>query len=181
MLSLAGSLLVGGALGALLGYFGQCTSGTCPLTSTWWRGALYGGVLGLIFHFVSGGGNTAAMSQSTQNVKRISESQFEAEVTQSPLPVVVDFYADWCGPCRRLAPMLDELAGPLTNRVKFVKVNVDESPNLARRFEIQGIPALVFFRNGSVVDRVVGLPPADLLKQRLEALAAGSPQPAANR
>lgn len=178
MLSLAGSLVIGGAIGALMGYFGQCSSGTCPLTSTWWRGAIYGAVLGLVFHFVSGNrGSSAAMNQSTANVKHITENQFDAEVVRSLQPVVVDFYATWCGPCRRLAPMLDQLAGPMTNRVQFVKVNIDESPGLAKRFDIQGIPALVFFRNGSVVDRLVGVPTAETLKQRLESLAA-APSPA---
>ena len=116
MLSLAGSLLIGGGLGAALGYFGKCSSGTCPLTSTWWRGAIYGAVLGLMFHFLSGSGSPASMNESTQNVKRISESQFEAEVTQSVLPVAVDFYATWCGPCKILSPMLDNLAGTQIGR-----------------------------------------------------------------
>ena len=93
MLSLVGSLLIGGGLGAALGYFGKCSSGTCPLTSTWWRGAIYGAVLGLIFYMVSGSSGSASINESTQNVKRISESQFEAEVAQAALPVVVDFYA----------------------------------------------------------------------------------------
>ena len=176
MLSLVGSLFIGGALGALMGYFGQCTSGTCPLTSTWWRGALYGAALGLMFHFVSGNGGSTTVNESTQNVKRISESQFEAEVAGSPLPVVVDFYAAWCGPCRKLAPRLDEIAGSFTNRVKFVKVNVDEAQRLAQRYQIEGIPALVFFRNGTVVDRLVGLPPADTLKSRIQSLAGSKPE-----
>jgi thioredoxin 1 len=171
MLSLAGSLLIGGGLGAALGYFGKCSSGTCPLTSTWWRGAIYGALLGLMFHFASGRGGSASISESTQNVKRISESQFEAEVAQAALPVVVDFYATWCGPCKILSPMLDNLAGTLTNKIKFVKINVDEATTLAQRLEIQGVPTLVFFKGGKVVDGVVGLPSSDTLKMRLESLA----------
>ncbi len=75
MFSLVGSLVIGGGLGAGLGYFGKCSSGTCPLTSTWWRGAIYGAVLGLMFHFMSGNGRSASMNESTQNVRLISESQ----------------------------------------------------------------------------------------------------------
>jgi thioredoxin 1 len=165
------SLLIGGGLGAALGYFGKCSSGTCPLTSTWWRGAIYGALLGLMYHFVSGRGGMAVVNESTPNVSRVQESQFEVEVVQSTLPVVVDFYAPWCGPCKILSPMLDELAGPLTNKVKFVKINVDEAPALAQRLEIQGVPTLVFFKDGKVLDSLVGLASRDTLKTRLESLA----------
>ena len=116
------------------------------------------------------------MNKSTANVKLITEGQFEAEVVQSPLPVVVDFYATWCGPCKRLSPMLDELAGPLTSKIKFVKINVDEAPNLSQRFGIQAIPTLIFFKNGNVADKLMGLPSEDALKTRLESFAGpGTP------
>ena len=115
--------------------------------------------------------NSAAVNASTPHVSRIQESQFEAEVVQSTLPVVVDFYASWCGPCKVLSPMLDDLAGPLTNQVKFVKINVDEAKALAQRMQIEAMPTLLFFKNGKVVDRSVGLPSRDMLKARLESLA----------
>jgi len=115
------SVLIGGGLGALLGYFGKCSSGACPLTANPWRGAIYGALLGGLFYYVSGGSSPASMNKSTANIKLIKEGEFDAEVVQSSLPVVVDFYATWCGPCKLLAPMLDELAGPLANQVKFVK------------------------------------------------------------
>ena len=171
MWSLIPYLLVGGGIGAALGYYGKCSSGTCPLTSTWWRGAIYGAVLGSLFYYVSGGTNAASLNKSTENVKRIGESQFDTEVIQSPSPVVADFYATWCGPCKILSPRLDKLAGSFTNRVHFVKINVDEAPALSQRFDIQGIPTLLFFKNGKVVDRIVGLPATDALKARLESLA----------
>jgi thioredoxin 1 len=171
MWSLIPYLLVGGGIGAALGYFGKCSSGTCPLTATWWRGAIYGAVLVGLFYFISGGSTPAAMNKSTENVKRIGENQFDAEVIQSSSPVVADFYATWCGPCKILSPRLDQLAGSFTNRVQFLKINVDEAPTLSRRFDIQGIPTLVFFKNGKVVDRIVGLPAADDLKARLESFA----------
>lgn len=170
------SVLIGGGLGALLGYFGKCSSGACPLTANPWRGAIYGALLGGLFYYVSGGSSPAAMNKSTANVKLITEGQFEAEVVQSPLPVVVDFYATWCGPCKILSPMLDELAGTLTNKIKFVKINVDEAPNLSQRFGIQAIPTLIFFKNGNVADKLTGLPSADTLKMHLDSLAGpGSP------
>ncbi|MGO8838471.1 MAG: thioredoxin [Limisphaerales bacterium] len=176
MTSLMISVLIGGGLGAALGQFGKCSSGTCPLTSTWWRGAVYGALLGGLFYYVSGGSSPAAMNKSTANVKLITEGQFDAEVIQSPSPVVADFYATWCGPCKRLSPMLDELAGTLTDKIKFVKINVDEAPRLAQRFNIQGIPTLLFFKHGKIVDSLVGLPPADKLETHLDSLAEpGSP------
>ena len=164
-------LLIGGGIGTALGYYGKCSSGTCPLTSTWWRGAIYGAVLGGVFYLISGGSTPAAMNQSTANVKRISEAQFDAEITQSALPVVADFYATWCGPCKILSPRLDEMAGTLTNKIKFVKINIDEAPRLAQRLAVQAVPTLVFFKNGNAVDTLVGLPPADTLKARLDSLA----------
>lgn len=173
MLALILSVLVGSGLGAALGYFGKCSSGACLLTANPKRGALVGALLGLAYHLASGSSGSASVNVSTPNVSRIQESQFEVEVVQSSLPVVVDFYASWCGPCKILSPRLNELAGPLTNKVKFVKINVDEAPALAQRMEIQAMPTLVFFKNGKVVDRHVGLPPRDALKARLESLAKG--------
>jgi thioredoxin 1 len=146
------------------------------LTANPWRGAIYGAVLGGLFYFISGGSTPVSMNKSTANVKLITEGQFEVEVVQSPLPVVVDFYATWCGPCKRLSPMLDELAGPLTSKIKFVKINVDEAPNLSQRFGIQAIPTLIFFKNGNVADKLMGLPSEDALKTRLESFAGpGTP------
>jgi thioredoxin 1 len=163
-------LLAGGGIGTALGCYGKCSSGACPPTSTWWRGAIYGAVLGGLFYFISGESTPAAMNKSTANVQLIKEGEFDADVVQSPLPVVVDFYATWCGPCKLLAPTLDELAGPLTGKIKFVKINVDEAPALSQRFDIQAIPTLLFFKNGKVVDQIVGLPKVDDLKARLDAL-----------
>jgi len=171
MLPLILSVMIGGGLGAALGYFGKCSAGACLLTANPWRGAMFGALLGLMFHLASGRNGSAAVNASTPNVSRIQESQFETEVVQSPLPVVVDFYASWCPPCKILSPLLDELAGPLTNKVKFVKINVDEATALAQRMEIEAMPTLLFFKNGKVVERSVGLPARDLLKTRLESLA----------
>ncbi len=172
--------LMGGGIGAALGYFGKfgkCSTGTCLLIANWRRGALYGAMSGVVFYFVTGVGGSAAMNQSTPNVKHITGAEFEAEVIQSTKPVVVDFYATWCGPCKIQSPRLDELAGSFTNEIKFVKINVDEAPNLSQRFNIQGIPALLFYKNGKVVDSIVGLLPSDALKAHLESLT-GTNSPA---
>jgi len=117
--------------------------------------------------------NAAVMNQSTINVKHITQAEFEAEVTQATNAVVVDFYATWCGPCRRLSPMLDRLATPLADEIKFVKINVDESPALTQQFQVQGIPTLIFFKDGKATERITGLPSESDLKSKLEAFATG--------
>ncbi len=171
MLSFLLCIGIGGALGAGMGYFGQCSSGACPLTSTWWRGSLYGATLGLVYFFMTGGSQSAAINQSTKNVVKIGASEFEREVMQAPQPVLVDFFAPWCGPCKTLAPVLDELAGQFAGRIKFVKINVDEAPALAERFEIQGIPTLLLFKNGQVAIRHTGLAAFETLKTKLSSIA----------
>jgi thioredoxin 1 len=123
--------------------------------------------------FVAGCEKPSAMNASTTNVRHITQGEFEAEVTRCTNAVVADFYATWCGPCRTLSPMLDRLAGPLADKIKFVKINVDESPGLAQNFQVQAIPTLVFFRDGKVADRVTGLPAEAGLKSKLETFAAG--------
>jgi len=160
-------LLLGAVAGAALGYFGQCTSGTCPLTSNWKRGAVYGSVIALVMFFASGGFTKGSANQSTANVKKLSEAEFEVEVLRATGPVVVDFYAPWCGPCRTLGPMLDQVAGELQGRVRIVKVNVDETQTLARQYQIQSIPALKFFHKGKIVDEITGLPSKADLEVRL--------------
>ncbi len=170
MLPLIFSVLIGGGLGAALGCFGKRASGACPLTANPRRGAIYGAVLGLVFHFLSGNGNSAAMNGSTANVKHITQDQFEVEVTQAALPVVVDFYATWCGPCRQLAPVMDRLADQYAGKIKFVKVNVDESPKLTQKFQVEGIPMLVFLMHGKTAGTSVGLIAQEDLIPRLDSL-----------
>jgi len=166
--ALAIKLLIGAGLGALLGYYGQCKSGTCPLTANWKRGALYGAVLGLVFHLVSGGGGSY---QAPKNVKAIAEANFDTEVLQAGQPVVVDFFATWCGPCKTLAPRLDKLAGEFGDRIKFVAIDVDQAQTLAANYKVEGVPTLLFFGpDGKVVDASVGLLSADALRAKLESL-----------
>jgi thioredoxin 1 len=107
-------------------------------------------------------------------VAEITAEQFDAEVMQSSSPVLVDFYAPWCGPCKMLAPMLDGLAGEFDGKVKFVKVNVDDAQALAGKYQITGVPTLMFFQNGEVADTLVGMASPAALKSKLEAMAGSS-------
>lgn len=125
--------------------------------------------LGLCF---AGCENPSAMNESTTNVKHITQQEFAADVTGSTNAVVVDFYATWCGPCRMLAPIMDRQADAFAGRIKFYKVNVDESKDLAREYKVQAIPTVLFFKDGKVTYRVVGLLSEDDLKAKLDELAA---------
>jgi thioredoxin 1 len=100
-------------------------------------------------------------------VEHVKPEQFEKDVLLSSVPVLVDFYADWCPPCRALSPILMKLAGELGDAVRIVKINVEEAPDLAAEYRITSIPAMLLFRSGQVVDRIVGLIPEAALKQRL--------------
>ena len=101
----------------------------------------------------------------------INEANFEAEVLKSTQPVLVDFWAEWCGPCKMLAPVLDEIAAEQSGRVKVAKVNVDENPVLAARFGIQSIPTLLYFAGGEIRNRSVGVQGKRAILSRLEGLA----------
>jgi thioredoxin 1 len=100
-------------------------------------------------------------------IVEITSNNFEVEVTQSDLPVLVDFWASWCGPCRMLSPVVDELAGQYDGKVKFGKVNVDEQPGLAAAYGVQSIPTLILFKNGEAVNKSVGVVPKSSIEQML--------------
>lgn len=102
----------------------------------------------------------------------INETNFDTEVLQSKEPVLVDFWADWCGPCKMLAPALEEIAAEQSGRVKVGKINVDENHALAARFGIQSIPTLLYFAGGEVRDRTVGAIGKNVIVSKLEKLAA---------
>ena len=106
------------------------------------------------------------------NIITVTEANFEQEVIKSPTPVLVDFWAEWCGPCKMIGPILDELATEYDGKVRIGKVNIDDHQGLAARFRINSIPTLLFFKNGEVVDHVVGLKSKKDFKAKLDQFAA---------
>ena len=96
------------------------------------------------------------------------DSNFESKVLSSPRPVLVDFSAAWCGPCKKLEPIVEELAGEYAGKVKFTKLDVDTNPKTAMQFGIRGIPSLLIFNDSKAVDQVVGAVPKSMLKKRVD-------------
>ena len=104
------------------------------------------------------------------SVIKLDESNFDREVTQDGKPVIVDFWAEWCGPCKMIAPLLDEIAREKADAVKVAKVNVDENQSLSLKYNIRAIPALLFFKNGQLRDQVTGVTSKKDLLNRIDAL-----------
>jgi thioredoxin 1 len=105
---------------------------------------------------------------ASDKVQTLTDANFEQTVNQTATPILVDFWAEWCGPCRRLAPTVDELANDYDGRVVVAKMNVDENPATPMRFSIRGIPTLLLFKGGQLVDQVVGLADKDHLKKMID-------------
>jgi thioredoxin 1 len=103
----------------------------------------------------------------------VTASNFEAEVLKSDVPVVVDFWAVWCGPCRMVAPIVEELAKQYEGRVKVASLNVDEERGLAQKYGIQSIPTLVFFKGGSTAGQIIGVQPKEKIAAKLDELLEG--------
>ena len=98
-------------------------------------------------------------------VSKVSDATFDSEVLKATEPVVVDFWAEWCGPCRMIAPALEEIAGTLNGKVKIVKLNVDENPQTASKYGVMSIPTLMIFKGGELASRQVGAAPKQKLEQ----------------
>jgi thioredoxin 1 len=99
------------------------------------------------------------------NIVQVSDTTFESEVLKSPVPVLIDFWAPWCGPCRAIAPIVDELANEYAGKIKIVKMNVDDNPRTPANYGVRGIPNLILFKDGQVQQQIVGaVPKAHLVK-----------------
>ena len=105
------------------------------------------------------------------NIVNLAESTFDSEVLKSSQPVLVDFWAEWCGPCKMIAPLLDELAAEYDGRVRIAKVNIDEQQSLALRYNVRAIPTLLLFNKGQVVEQVVGMKSKRDLKASFDKVA----------
>jgi thioredoxin 1 len=105
------------------------------------------------------------------SLNKTDVSHFEADVLKSDRPVLVDFWAEWCGPCRALGPILEELAQEIGAKATVLKVNVDENPELAQKYGIRGIPTMIFFKNGQAAKTLVGMQAKEEIKKSLEELA----------
>src|SRR3979411_2102689 len=120
--------------------------------------------------------NLSTERGSPMGVGKVSDADFEAQVLKATGPVVVDFWAEWCGPCKMIAPALEEIAGSLGDKVKIFKLNVDESPATAQKYGIMSIPTLMMFKNGELASRQVGAAPKQKLEQWITAgCCAGGP------
>ena len=103
-------------------------------------------------------------------VTDVTDQDFEQEVIKSTLPVLVDLWAPWCGPCRMVAPVVEKLAEKYNGRFKFCRLNVDENPQIAAKYRVMSIPTLMFFKGGSAVDTVIGAVPEQALQPKIDAL-----------
>src|SRR5438067_12588669 len=114
------------------------------------------------------GGATRSRSQSMGSALVFTDSNFDSEVIQSPVPVLVDYWAPWCGPCRQIAPVIEQLAGENQGKIKIGKLNVDNAPSAAQNYGVSSIPTLMIFKNGDVVERFVGVQPKSRLQQAID-------------
>ena len=106
----------------------------------------------------------------SETVTHVAQGEFDKEVIRSGLPVVVDFYADWCGPCRMVSPIIESLSKEFAGKAKFVKIDTDANQDLAVKFSIMSIPTVMFFSKGKVEDIVIGAVPSAVLKSKVDAL-----------
>jgi thioredoxin 1 len=105
---------------------------------------------------------------SGESVIHVNEGTFDAEILKSDTPALVDFWAPWCGPCRAIAPLLDEIAEEYKGKVKVAKINVDENRKLAGNHGVMSIPTMILFKNGKVLDKLIGLVPKERLKELMD-------------
>lgn len=167
MLKVIFVLLIGAGIGALMGYFGKCADGTCPLTANPYRGALWGLLLSGIIAYpmlMNALRKPIPESENVIHVKTVEE--FNATIAKGIC--LVDFYADWCGPCRSLAPTINKLADEFKGEVKVIKINVDDFAELASKYKASSIPNVVILKDGVEVERIIGAKGFDAYSEALK-------------
>ncbi len=149
-------VMIGGAIGAGLGYFGKCSSGTCPLTANPYRGAIYGAVMGALL--VSVFSRVPKEAKESSNIIHInSKTDFKTRVLDAPGVCLVDLFSNRCRPCRVLAPTISSLADKYAGKIAVCKVDVDRVTAVAKKYGVTAIPTVLIIKNGKEVDRLVGL------------------------
>jgi thioredoxin 1 len=113
------------------------------------------------------------MSETEAKYVTLTDANFNSEVLESKVPVLVDFWASWCGPCRMIAPLIEELAVEYAGKAKVGKMEIEDNPRMSAQLNIQSVPTLMFFKNGKSVDQVVGAVPKKVLSTKLDAQVAG--------
>ncbi|UCG59720.1 MAG: thioredoxin fold domain-containing protein [Phycisphaerales bacterium] len=183
-------VLIGGVAGAVLGHFGKCSTGACPLTANPYRGAVYGAAMAILFVMVSAGGRTEERkvhepqekltghsAEAKQTVIEIeTESDFQSRVVEGEGVFLVDFFSYECPPCRALLPVLSNLGEKYAGKVTVCKVDVQETPELAREYGVQAIPVVLIIKGGEEITRMVGLRPETEYAAVLDRLLEGGSQ-----
>ncbi len=151
-------VVIGGAIGAVLGYFGECSSGTCPLTANPYRGAIYGAVMGALLASMLSP-KLREKSESSNIVHIESKADFKTHVLDTRGICLVDLFSNRCPPCRVLAPTISSLADKYAGRVTVCKVDVDLVPTVAEQYGVTAIPTVLIIKNGKEIKHLVGLQP----------------------
>ena len=150
-------LLVGAGIGAAMGYFGKCNNGQCPLTANPLRGSLWGLCLALIIAYPMIMDSFRKPIPESENVIHIkTPEELQQLIAGSGKVCLIDFYADWCGPCRRLAPVINQLADEFKGEVSIIKINVDKFSELAGKYGANSIPTVIITKDGKQVEKVIG-------------------------
>ncbi len=158
-------LLIGLAAGGMAGYgwsaFVRCQGGSCPMTNRWQVAVLIGAAFGVYVALQFTTQAAPLTKSNTENGSMAqtidSEGDFESKVLQADKPVLVDFYADWCAPCKALGPVIEDLAGEMSGKADVYKVDVDKLQGVAGKFGIQSIPTVIVFKDGQAVSTFVGV------------------------
>ncbi len=161
-------ILIGAGIGAVIGHYGKCSSGGCPLTANPFRGAIYGAVMGALFTLSSVGTPTPTSGAGAIHIT--TEEEFNQHVLQASMPCLVDFYSDYCPPCLQLSPTIDQLAEVYKGRAVICKINVDTATELAMPYGIDAIPVVLFFKGGDEVQREIGPYPQETYEKILDQL-----------